>query len=301
MNIRRLCSIADVSPKCFYQHEKGPSKKEYTDEEIIKKIKLLQEDYGHSLGYRKLTIRLKIDFGIELSNKTVLRLAGEAEALSAVRRRHFQKEYYQTRRQMKENEPDDLIKRDFFALAPFIRFVCDITYLTGSDETWYLSVIEDLFNGEIVAWKIGEHCTASLCIETVMMMKEAIGDVSGAILHSDGGSTYIAYAYREFLMSYDIIQSMGKKLTCYDNARVESFNAVFKTEALYAYFGKNKVKERRIQVRQLAERAEWFIPYYNNERKKENLGNMSPVQYRECNPRGTYPVIYEASSACRSR
>lgn len=186
VNIRRLCSIADVSPKCFYQYAKGPSKKEYSDQEIMEKIRKLQEDYGHSLGYRKLAYRLKIDYGIELSDKTVLRLAGEAEALSAVRRRHFSDEYYHIRKQMKENEPEDLIKRDFFALAPFIRLVCDITYLTGSDETWYLSVIEDLFNGEILAWKIGEHCTASLCMETVAMMKETVVNVSGSILHSDG-------------------------------------------------------------------------------------------------------------------
>ena len=172
---------------------------------------------------------------------------------------------------MKDNAPPDLIGRNFYSLEPFTRFVCDITYLTGYDETWYLSVIEDFFNGEIVAWKIGEHCTASLCMETVIMMKENIGDVTGIILHSDGGSTYIAYYYRELLMSLGIQQSMGKKLTCFDNARVESFNGIFKTEALYAYFGKTKVKERRIAVRELAARAEWFIPYYNNERKRMDL------------------------------
>ncbi len=152
---------------------------------FIEKIKTLQEAYGRSLGYRKLADKLETDYGIKLSRKTVLRLAGEADSLSAVHRKHFSKEYYLTRRQMKENAPPDLIKRDFFALAPFIRFVCDITYLTGCDETWYLSVIEDLFNGEIVVWKIGEHCTASLCVETVVMMKETVGVVTGVILHSD--------------------------------------------------------------------------------------------------------------------
>ena len=280
-----------MSPKCLYAHAKGPTKKEYTDQELKEKIKTLQDAFGHSLGYRKLSDRLEDDYEIKLSRKTVLRLAREAKALSSVRRRHFSEEYYLTRKQMKENAPPDLIKRDFFALKSFIRFVCDITYLTGSDETWYLSVIEDLFVGEIVAWKIGEHCTASLCVETVIMMKEVVGNVSETILHSDGGSTYTSYAYRELLLSYGINQSMGMKLTCYDNARVESFNAVFKTEALYAYFGKTKVKERRVPVKELAARAEWFIPYYNKERKKDSLGKMTPVQYREINPMGTYPVI----------
>ena len=84
---------------------------------------------------------------------------------------------------------------------------------------------------------------------------------------------------------------MGIKLTCYDNARIESFNTVLKTEALYSYFGKSKVKNHMIEVRKLAERTKWFIPYYNNERKKDSLGHMSPVEFRLNNPRGTYLCI----------
>lgn len=289
-NIRRLCAIAEVSPKCFYEHRKGPSDKEISDASLIIIIKKVQEEYGNSVGYRKMQDRLHDDYGITIGRQKTLRLMGQAKMLSTVRRKHFSEEYYVRRREMKDCAPPDLIGRDFFALEPFKRFVCDITYLTGCDETWYLSVIEDLFNGEIVGWKIGEHCTAALCMETVIMMKETIGKTEGTILHSDGGSTYISYDYRELLISLGIRQSMGKKLTCYDNARIESFNGVLKTEALYAFFGKTKVKDRRIPVRKLAERALWFIPVYNNLRKKDALGHMTPVAFREANNRGTYPV-----------
>lgn len=68
----------------------------------------------------------------------------------------------------------------------------------------------------------------------------------GCILHSDVGSKYITYAYRELLLSFGIKQRMGKKSTCFDNARIVSFNGVFKTEALYAILGKNKVKTHQI-------------------------------------------------------
>ena len=147
-NTRRLCSIAGVSPKCYYAHAKGPSGKEMSDERLIAIIRALQENYGNSLGYRKMADRIKDDYGIVLGSKKVLRLMEEANALSAVRRKHFSEEYYLARRQMKENAPPDLIGRHFFALEPYRRLVCDMTYLTGSDTTWYLSVIEDLFNGE---------------------------------------------------------------------------------------------------------------------------------------------------------
>ena len=161
--------------------------------------------------------RLYDDYGIVAGRQKVLRLMKTAKVLSTVRRKHFTEEYYVRRREMKDNAPSDLIRRDFFALEPFKRFVCDITYLIGCDETWYVSIIEDLFSGEIVGWKIGEHCTAALCMETVMMMKQTIGKTKDVILHSDGGSTYISYDYRDLLLSLGIRQSMGKKLTCYDN------------------------------------------------------------------------------------
>lgn len=280
-----------MSPKCFYEHRKGPTGKEVSDEALIAVIKQVQQEYGNSVGYRKMQDRLQDDYGIIAGRQKVLRLMKTADMLSTVRRKHYTEEYYVRRREMKDNAPSDLIGREFFALEPFKRFVCDITYLTGCDETWYLSVIEDLFSGEIVGWKIGEHCNAALCMETVVMMKQTIGKTEGVILHSDGGSTYISDDYRELILSLGIRQSMGKKLTCYDNARIESFNGILKTEALYAYFGKTKVKDRRIPVRQLAERALWFIPVHNNLRKKDNLGHMTPVSFREANAKGTYPIL----------
>ena len=64
---------------------------------------------------------------------------------------------------------------------------------------------------------------------------------------------------------------------------------MFKTEALYPTLGKTKVKTHQYTAKVLAERAEWFIPYYNNDRKKDGLGHMAPAEYRKANPKGTYP------------
>ena len=72
---------------------------------------------------------------------------------------------------------------------------------------------------------------------------------------------------------------------------IESFNGILKAEALYAFFGKTKVKDRRISVRKLAERVQWLIPIYNNLRKKDSLGHMTPVAFREANPKGTYLIL----------
>ena len=63
--------------------------------------------------------RIKDDYGVTLGRKKVLRLMGEAKALSSVRRKHFSEEYYITRRQMmlkttefNQNRPLILTKRN---------------------------------------------------------------------------------------------------------------------------------------------------------------------------------------------
>ena len=124
-----------------------------------------------------------------------------------------------------------------------------------------------------------------------MAMENSSRTAEGCILHSDGGSTYVSYAYRELLLEYGIRQSMGRRRSCFDNARIESFNGVLKTECLYSFFGKNKVRERRVPVRELADQVERFIPYYNEKRRKDSLGHMSPVEFRLSNPKGTLPAV----------
>ena len=91
-----------MATKCYYAFIKGPTEKEISDESLKVIIKNLQNSYDNSLGYRKMTDRLKTDYDINIK---VLDFMNKADALSAVRRRHYSEEYYLTRRQMKDNIP----------------------------------------------------------------------------------------------------------------------------------------------------------------------------------------------------
>lgn len=92
-----------MSTKCYYAFIKGPTEKEISDESLKVIIKNLQNSYDNSLGYRKITDRLKTDYDINIK---VLDLMNKADALSAVRR-HYSEEYYLTRCQMKDNTPPE--------------------------------------------------------------------------------------------------------------------------------------------------------------------------------------------------
>ena len=154
----------------------------------------------------------------------------------------------------------------------------------------YLSLIEDLYNEEIVAWKISEHPDEELCENTLDLLA-AERNPKGAVFHTDQGSTYLSPKFKEKIKSLGMIQSCSARGVCWDNAAMESANGVIKTECLYNKFGKSKFKNRQIPIDDVVAEVEQFIEYYNNERPKQSLGGLSPVQFREQNPKGTYLLV----------
>jgi putative transposase len=64
--------------------------------------------------------------------------------------------------------------------------VTDITYISDGTRFYYLLAIQDLFNNEIVAWKISDRNDVKLVLETVNQWTRK-RDVSEAVLHSDQG------------------------------------------------------------------------------------------------------------------
>ena len=262
---------------------------------LLEEIARMQEEHGGCLGYRKMAMELSKKLGIAVNEKRVERLMRENGLLSNVRRKKYSEEVYAARRALRSLRIPDLIGRRFFSFYPRTRFVEDIMYLPAIEGNLYLNTIEDMYNGEIVAWKISEHPDTKLCLDTVDMLASRLGSsVSGIILHSDCGSTYVSYAYRDKLASLGIRMNLGSKGSCYDNAAMESLNGIIKTEALYSEFGKAAVNGRRIHRDDIIRKVEWFIGYYNNSRCKRYLGKLSPVEFRKQNPNGTCLITVNA-------
>jgi transposase InsO family protein len=104
---------------------------------------------------------------------------------------------------------------------------------------------------------------------------KAIGKLDGEarpILHSDQGWHYQYRAFTGTLHEHGITQSMSRKGNCLDNAAIESFFAVLKSELLY-------LKEFDDMDYFKCE-LERYIEYYNHRRIKRRLKNLSPVEYR---------------------
>lgn len=79
-------------------------------------------------------------------------------------------------------------------------------------------------------------------------------------------------SYVNTLKSHKVFQSMSRKGNCHDNSVMENYFGLMKQEMYYGivYYSYETLKQA----------IENYIKYYNEERIKEKLGWMSPVEYR---------------------
>ncbi len=94
----------------------------------------------------------------------------------------------------------------------------------------------------------------------------------GLILHSDQGWHYQHKAYQNKLKDNGLIQSMSRMGNCLDNAMMENFFGIMKSELLYL--------RRWNTIEEFETALDDYIEYYNNDRIKLRLDGMSPAQYR---------------------
>ncbi|EJR92454.1 IS3 family transposase, partial [Bacillus cereus] len=161
--------------------------------------------------------------------------------------------------------------RDFCAIAPNQKWVTDITYLNFNGQKLYLSVIEDLFNNEIVAYNISGRNDLELVIDTLEKARKK-RNLKGILLHSDQGSPYRSNQYNLLLKKYQIQASMSRKGNCLDNACIESFFSHFKAGCFYLYSFQT--------IDEVKEAVDQYIYVYNYQRFQKKLNNLSPYQYR---------------------
>lgn len=166
----------------------------------------------------------------------------------------------------------NVLNRDFKAAQPNQKWATDITEFNVMGKKLYLSPIIDLFNGEIISYELSHSPNLN---QVITMLKKSFKRLSGTtelILHSDQGWQYQMKKYQNLLKGEHIKQSMSRKGNCLDNAVIENFFGIIKSELFYL--------KKYTSVEDLKMEIKEYIDYYNNDRIKLNLKGMSPVKYR---------------------
>ncbi|EUP71935.1 transposase [Staphylococcus aureus OCMM6125] len=219
----------------------------------------------YTYGYRKITALINQCYTSPINHKRVQRIMQKHHLNCRVRPKkttRIGKPYYKT---------DNLLQRQFKASCPMEVLTTDITYLPFGHSMLYLSSIMDIYNGEIVAYKIDDKQDQRLVNDTL----NQIDIPESCILHSDQGSVYTSYAYYQLCEEKGIIRSMSRKGTPADNAPIESFHSSLKSETFYINNELNRSNHIVIDI------VEKYIKNYNNNRIQQKLGYLSSVKYRE--------------------
>ena len=262
-SINEMCRFFNVSRSGYYGYVSRmeiPAK----DLPLAEKIKECHERCGKTYGYRRVHIWLERQ-GIHHNPKTILRVMQKYNLLSVVRRKKYRHygEYL--------HRYPNLLNRDFKAERPNQKWVTDISYIKTNQGTLYLSVIRDLFDNSIVAYKTGTEQNINLVLSTIREAKKREKVTAELQLHSDQGFQYTSHAYFKLTKSYSITQSMSRRGNPYDNAMAENFFSILKTECV------NRIKlQSYTEARQLIDE---YIHFYNNERIQLKT-KLTPLEKR---------------------
>ena len=261
--ISEMCRFFEVSRSGYYDYVKRMDKPAF-DLPLAEKIRECQEHCHSTYGYRRVHIWLERK-GIHKDPKTILRVMQKYNLLSEVRRKKYHN--YTNGVYKYKNH----LNRDFTADRPNQKWVTDISYIRTEQGFLYLSVIRDLYDNSIVAYKTGTKQTVNLVLSTIRAAKKKEKVTGSLHLHSDQGFQYTSQAYYSLTKSYHITPSMSSRGNPYDNALAENFFSILKTECIY------RAKIRSYEEARLLIAA--YIQFYNNQRIQLKT-KLTPLEKR---------------------
>ncbi|MDY3041574.1 IS3 family transposase [Streptococcus pluranimalium] len=261
--VKVILDCFGVKRSTFYRW-KAEGEKLIPEDEVVEKIEQLCAENQFIYGYRTITRLLKKSHSLLVNHKKVYRIMKEKGWLCRTRPKkapNLGKPYYVT-----ENK----LNRHFQASKPLEKLVTDITYLYFGNCQLYLSSIMDLYNREIVAYTISDCQDTDVVLDTLNQLELP----QGALLHSDQGSVYTSKAYYQACTEKGITRSMSRKGTPADNACIEWFHSVLKSETFYLHNWRNLTKDSITDI------VKNYITFYNEIRIQQRLNDQSPVNYR---------------------
>ena len=261
-----MCRFFGVSRSGYYDFVQRIGRPE-KDGALAEEIRQLQERCFRTYGYRRIHLSLAKN-GIVRNPKTILRVMKKYDLLSEIRRR---RKWVNMGQQLHRYE--NLLNRQFTADRPNHKWVTDISYIHTKQGVLYLSMIRDLYDNSIVAYKTGSEQTINLVLDTIRMaMRKEKKKVAAELqLHSDQGFQYTSQAYFKLTQRYGITPSMSRRGNCYDNAMAENFFSILKTECIYRY--------KPSSFAEANDMIDRFILFYNHERIQLKTG-VPPLTLR---------------------
>ena len=271
-NIRMLCKAVNLHHSVYYYHKQNKENSykkanEILDKKILEEFEKSKKRYGSP----KITNILNKQ-GIKVSQKRVARRMKVLKIRSII----VKKFNHNGNKKVDDTNKENLLAQNFKAEKPGEKWVGDITYIYTKETGWtYLAIVMDLFDLKVIGWSYGLNMTAELVISAFNKAKTIREITQGMIFHSDLGSQYTSNEFEKLLVGNNVKHSYSKKGYPYDNASMESFNAILKKEEVnvstYETFN-----EAKLAI------FEFIESWYNNTRIHSSIDYKTPNEkYKE--------------------
>jgi putative transposase len=265
-----MCTMLNLSPSGYYAWlTRTPSPRSREEGRLEAEIKAAHTRNREVAGPETLQQDLK-EHGIQVGVHTIRRIRKKL-GIRCKQKRKFKATTDSTHTlPVAENR----LNQQFVTTAPGRVWLSDITYIP-TDEGWlYLAGHKDLFTGEVVGYAMGPRMTKNLIIQSLFKAVSAKRPGPELIHHSDRGTQYCSHEYRKMLDRFGMKASMSRKGNCYDNAPMESFWGILKSELIHH----RRYRTRQEAIREISEHIEVF---YNRQRRQRRLGYLSPAAYEQ--------------------
>jgi len=268
------CAILGLSAGWFYKWIKAPvtsqtRRRRDLDAAVRELFDASRQSYGSPRLHRDL-----LEAGWRVGENTV----ADSMRRQGLFGRKPKRRKGLTRQDRKAAKFPDLLKRDFSAPKPNVKWCGDITEIPTDEGKLYLATVLDLYSRRLLACPISEHPDAQLAGDAIKIAAAVRGGrsaIKGVIFHTDRGSTYTASEFR--LLCKDklgIHQSMGRVGSCFDNAAAESFFSTLEHEVLSRHHFTSKAQARAVVLK-------WCHEFYNTRRRHSSAAMLAPAAFEK--------------------
>jgi putative transposase len=268
------CAILGVSVSWFYKWLDRPltgraRRQSELDAEVRRMFTASQRTYGSPRIHADL-----VEAGWTVSVNTV----ADSMRRQGLQGRKPKHPRGLTRQDNKAPKFPDLLRRDFTASAPNVKWCGDMTEIPTGEGKLYLATVLDLFSRRLLACPTSEHPDAQLACDAITIASAARGGraiIDGVIFHTDRGSTYTASRFTTLCRNkFGVRQSMGRVGSCFDNAAAESFFSTLEHEVLSRHHFATKAQARAVVLA-------WCHEFYNVRRRHSSAALKSPIEYEK--------------------
>jgi transposase InsO family protein len=264
--VRTLCKALQVSASGYYAaRSRLPSARAVRQSALATRIREVHRMSRQTYGAPRVHVELTAQ-GVACCRNTVARLMRREQIVP----RAIQAFRVTTDSRGTKDVSPNLVKRRFKAPRPNACWLSDVTYIPTREGWLYLAAVLDLYSRAIVGWGMSHTLGGQLAADALQMAINRRGVPH--IVHSDRGSTYATWIYRDLIRKHRIRQSMSRKGDCWDNAPMESFFHSLKTELVMHCDYKTRDEAR-------ASLFDYMEVFYNRQRRHSTIKYVAPLVF----------------------